>query len=94
MRIVRILSLICFFAAIFFGAVQVFNHMSNSMDDLTLLSLWQRMSGGSGEGIRNLLPNGVAQDVFAAILAAPAWLALLCLGGGLWMLDRAISDED
>jgi hypothetical protein len=94
MRIVRILSLICFVAAVFFGAAQLFNHMRDSMDDLTLLSLWQRVSGGNGDGIRSLLPNGVAQDVFTAILATPAWLALLCLGGGLWMLDRAISDED
>jgi hypothetical protein len=94
MRIVRILSLICFFAAVFFGAVQLFNHMRNSTDDLTLFSLWQRVAGGNGDGIRSLLPNGVAQDVFTAILATPAWLALLCLGGGLWMLDRAINDED
>jgi hypothetical protein len=94
MRIIRILSLICLFAALFFGAVQLFNHVSSSSDDMSVLSLWQRLTSGNGEGLRQLLPDGFMQDAVSAVLSAPAWLAALCLGGGLWILDRAVSDDD
>ena len=94
MRVFRVLSLICFVAACFFGADQLFNHMRSSTDDMSVLSLWQRLTAGNGDGLRQLLPNGFLQDALTAILSAPAWLAALCLGGALWMLDRVVSDDN
>lgn len=94
MRIVRILGLIFIFAALFFGALQVFNRLTNSSEDLTLLALWQRMSPSDAGAVRRLLPSGFAQDLLTTILAAPAWLASLCLGGALWMLGRRFGEDD
>jgi hypothetical protein len=94
MRILKIPGLIFIFAALFFGALQIFNDLTNRSDSLTLMSLWQRVLPGDAGAIRRLLPSGFAQDLLSAILSAPAWLAALCVGGTLWILGRSFGDDD
>jgi hypothetical protein len=94
MQIVKILALIFIITAVIFGGLQAFNWLSRSGADLTLLSLWQRISVSGPNQIRALLPGGMAQDVFSAILGAPAWLGSLILGGVLWAIARIFGDED
>jgi hypothetical protein len=94
MQIVKILALIFITSAVIFAGIEVFNRLSNAGADLSLLVLWQRISISGPNRIRALLPGGTAQDVFSAVLAVPAWLGSLILGGVLWAIARFLGDED
>jgi hypothetical protein len=93
MRFFRILSLIFFFGAAFFGAVQIFNNMRGIPDKLSLQAIWQHATSNSGDGLRDIMPTAFLQDMVTAVLTAPCWLASLLAGVAFWALARA-TDED
>jgi len=93
MRFFRILSLIFFFGAAFFGALQIFNKMRGSTDNLSLLAIWQQATSTSGDGLRNLMPVGFLQDMVSAIMVSPCWLAALVAGIACWAVGRAVDDD-
>ncbi|HVJ42228.1 MAG TPA: hypothetical protein VM639_12060 [Dongiaceae bacterium] len=87
------LSLIFIFAALFFGAIQLFDRMRHLPADLTLRAFLQNATIDAG-AILGRLPGGAIQDAAAAVFAAPAWLVSLCLGGAFWLLARALGDRE
>lgn len=93
MRIVRIFSLIFVFAALFFGAVQLFFRMRHMPTDLSVGSLLENVAISS-DAVIHRLPGTTLQDIAWMVFAAPAWLASLCLAGILWFTANALDDGD
>jgi len=89
MRVVKGMSLIFICAALFFGALQLFDRMRHIPEDLTLQSFLQNVTIDAG-ALVDRLPGGAIQDVVGAMFAAPAWLVSLCLGGAFWLLARSM----
>ena len=94
MRVVKILALIFFVTTVLFVGAQIVNRIIGVGENLTLLALWLRLSASGPTVLRSVLPDGVAQDILTALLATPAWLASLCLGGFLWLIGRFVGDDD
>ena len=93
MRFFRISSLIFVFAALFFGAIQLFYRMRHMPTDLTLGSLLQNVAMDPG-ALVNHLPGATVQDLGAMVMQLPAWLAALCLAGAFWLAGNALDDGE
>ncbi|HVJ33937.1 MAG TPA: hypothetical protein VND94_12540 [Terriglobia bacterium] len=93
MRVAKVLSLICMCAALFFGALQLFDRMRHIPEDLTLQSFLQNAAIDAGALVARL-PGRAVQDVVATMFATPAWLVSLCLGGVFWLLARSMDHGD
>lgn len=94
MRIIKIPGLILIFAGIFFGIIQLVNMATGRAQDMSLIGILLKLDPNGGSAVRNMLPSGLAQDLFEALLRAPVWLVALCLGAALWFTARAFGDDD